>query len=198
MQPESAVNEFPPRLRVSELSELAALRGLPGCGRPIRLPVAGPDPHAGEPRLLSSCPSPSPGRRRASPRQRRVQPARCVASAVSMASYQQSRIQAYLEKNKIGPLFEVRHCGGRGAQPQADHLAGRGNGDERAGGAPLWLQVTAVPASGPGVLEHSGLALPCSPGRTQVSAAGPSLSLAGKFEPSDCPALQVTPKTLTG
>lgn len=25
-----------------------------------------------------------------------------------MASHQQTRIQAYLEKNKIGPLFEVR------------------------------------------------------------------------------------------
>lgn len=98
--------------RVSELSELAALCGLPGCRRPIRLPVAGPDPHPEEPRLVSSCPSPSPSRerRRASPRQRRVvQPALCVAPAVSMASYQQSRIQAYLEKNKIGPLFEVRH-----------------------------------------------------------------------------------------
>lgn len=27
-----------------------------------------------------------------------------------MASHQQTRIQAYLEKNKIGPLFEVRRA----------------------------------------------------------------------------------------
>lgn len=31
-----------------------------------------------------------------------------------MASRQQTRIQAYLEKNKIGPLFEVRSPGGNG------------------------------------------------------------------------------------
>lgn len=121
----------------------------------------------------------------------RVQPALCAASAVSMASYQQSRIQAYLEKNKIGPLFEVRRCGGRGAQTSRSPGGKGGERDRRAGGASLWLQVTATAACGPAVLEHTGLALPCLPGRRQVSAAG-GLSLAGKFEPSECPALSHT------
>ncbi|XP_053517094.1 uncharacterized protein C8orf34 homolog [Artibeus jamaicensis] len=61
----------------------------------------------GEPKLASSCPRPSPGRRWVGPQQRRVLPALGAGPCcLSMASYQQSRIQAYLEKNKIGPLFE--------------------------------------------------------------------------------------------
>ncbi|XP_010968920.2 LOW QUALITY PROTEIN: uncharacterized protein C8orf34 homolog [Camelus bactrianus] len=63
----------------------------------------------GEPRLPSSCPGPGPGERRGVPgggARPRGLPHSPRPARLSMASRQQSRIQAYLEKNKIGPLFE--------------------------------------------------------------------------------------------
>ncbi|EAW86946.1 uncharacterized protein C8orf34 isoform 7 [Homo sapiens] len=103
----------------SELSELAALRP----GFRLSAPHARVAPraathargrgrasHAGQPRLRSSCPGPSPGKRRVVPSggaQPRVLPALSSRSHLfPMASHPQTRIQAYLEKNKIGPLFE--------------------------------------------------------------------------------------------
>ncbi|XP_011914085.1 PREDICTED: uncharacterized protein C8orf34 homolog isoform X3 [Cercocebus atys] len=103
----------------SELSELAALRP----GFRLSAPHArvapraathgrgrGQASHAGQPRLRSSCPGPSPGKRRVVPSggaQPRVLPALSPRShLLPMASHPQTRIQAYLEKNKIGPLFE--------------------------------------------------------------------------------------------
>ncbi|PNJ13955.1 C8orf34 isoform 1 [Pongo abelii] len=103
----------------SELSELAALRP----GFRLSAPHArvapraathargrGQASHAGQPRLRSSCPGPSPGKRKVVPSggaQPRVLPALSPRSHLfPMASHPQTRIQAYLEKNKIGPLFE--------------------------------------------------------------------------------------------
>ncbi|KAL4671127.1 hypothetical protein H8959_003836, partial [Pygathrix nigripes] len=105
--------------QASELSELAALRP----GFRLSAPHARVAPrtathgrgrgrasHAGQPRLRSSCPGPSPGKRRVVPSggaQPRVLPALSPRSDLfPMASHPQTRIQAYLEKNKIGPLFE--------------------------------------------------------------------------------------------
>ncbi|XP_032615496.2 LOW QUALITY PROTEIN: uncharacterized protein C8orf34 homolog [Hylobates moloch] len=103
----------------SELSELAALRP----GFRLSAPHARVAPraathvrgrgrasHAGQRRLRSSCPGPSPGKTRVVPSggaQPRVLPALSPRSGLfPMASHPQTRIQAYLEKNKIGPLFE--------------------------------------------------------------------------------------------
>lgn len=99
---------------------------------------------------------------------------------LSMASYQQSRIQAYLEKNKIGPLFEVRRCGGRGAQTKAERQEGSKNREQTSGrGAPVAL-----------VHWHCSVTARC-PGTQPVGTsqvtwartgelAGPNLSLAGE------------------
>lgn len=186
--------------RASELSELAALCGFTGCRRPTRLPAGGPNPHAREPRLLSSCPSPSPGRRRASPGQRRLQPALCAASAVSMASYQQSRIQAYLEKNKIGPLFEVRRwskgCPEEGVPRQKQITRREGGIETRAQEArPCGLQVAATAAPSQVSWNPARLALPL-PGRRQVSAQGPASAWQGSWSHRTVQRSKVTPKTL--
>ncbi|XP_058898611.2 LOW QUALITY PROTEIN: uncharacterized protein C8orf34 homolog [Kogia breviceps] len=107
----------------SELSELAAPR--PGfrlsAPHALAAPAAAAHVRAGsrarrarraapgEPGLPSSCPGPGPGESRVSPgRGARLRglPHSPRPIGLSMASHQQSRIQAYLEKNKIGPLFE--------------------------------------------------------------------------------------------
>ncbi|XP_054446107.1 LOW QUALITY PROTEIN: uncharacterized protein C8orf34 homolog [Pteronotus mesoamericanus] len=102
---------------VSELSELAVPVpcGVSGSQSPtLTARVAAAHAHGQaepatlrEPRLASSCPHPSPGRRWVAPRGGALLSTLCAGPCCpSMASYQQSRIQAYLEKNKIGPLFE--------------------------------------------------------------------------------------------
>lgn len=105
---------------------------------------------------------------------------------LSMASHQQSRIQAYLEKNKIGPLFEVRRCGGGrsrlylGEGVQNTRREG-GTANKCAGGVavrPQFAGIRSARARGSG--NAAGRA-PCRlPGRGQVSWRGPSVSLAGE------------------
>ncbi|XP_049489260.1 LOW QUALITY PROTEIN: uncharacterized protein C8orf34 homolog [Panthera uncia] len=103
----------------SELTELAAPRPSFRLSAPHALAAPGAAAHArgrgcarhaGEPRLWSSCPGSSPGEKgRLSPgpgARPRALPHSPRPLLLSMASHQQSRIQAYLEKNKIGPLFE--------------------------------------------------------------------------------------------
>lgn len=69
--------------------------------------------------------------------------------ALSMASHQQSRIQAYLEKNRIGPLFEVRRWGAGGPTclrkkgcrtPRREGQGEKGD----AGGAPPWPRFCGI------------------------------------------------------
>ncbi|XP_039072853.1 LOW QUALITY PROTEIN: uncharacterized protein C8orf34 homolog [Hyaena hyaena] len=103
----------------SELTELAAPR--PGFRLSAPHALAAPGAaahargrgcvrHAGEPRLWSPCPGSSPGKKEGCPLAEAHGRALFLHSPrphlLSMASHQQSRIQAYLEKNKIGPLFE--------------------------------------------------------------------------------------------
>ncbi|KAF6098721.1 vestibule 1 [Phyllostomus discolor] len=103
---------------VSELSELAVpvLCGVSGSqSSTLATPVAAAHAHGpgrappglGSPGLLAPVPAPVLGEGGWAPSRgafcRHSAPGPCC---FSMASYQQSRIQAYLEKNKIGPLFE--------------------------------------------------------------------------------------------
>ncbi|XP_012578562.1 PREDICTED: LOW QUALITY PROTEIN: uncharacterized protein C8orf34 homolog [Condylura cristata] len=102
-------------LLASELSEFAVRCLGFRLSAPHALLVPGLQPRRAE--------SATPGKQRLgrslgpSPKKRRLVPLRgfgrpcglpslSVAPSVLMASHQQSRIQAYLEKNKIGPLFE--------------------------------------------------------------------------------------------
>lgn len=71
------------------LSELAPSRGLRAASAPPLPAVAAPERRGSELRAARRGPQPPP-------------------PELFMAAHQQSRIQAYLEKNKIGPLFEVR------------------------------------------------------------------------------------------
>ncbi|XP_057592301.1 LOW QUALITY PROTEIN: uncharacterized protein C8orf34-like [Hippopotamus amphibius kiboko] len=159
----------------SELSELAAPR--PGFRRSAPHALAAPAPAAhararsrarraeprGEPSLPSSCPGPGPGESRAVPREAHGRPRGLPHSprpvGLSMASHQQSRIQAYLEKNKIGPLFEelmtklITETPDQPIPFLIDHLQSKqGNRGQLqrtlSGSAALWAESEA--------LEHKG------------------------------------------
>ncbi|XP_070337233.1 uncharacterized protein C8orf34 homolog isoform X9 [Equus asinus] len=99
----------------SELSELAAPCRASGSQRPAhsRLPALQPTPAPGAERRAGEAEAPELLSRLQSGGKEGCFPAEAHGFAhsprplcLSMASHQQSRIQAYLEKNKIGPLFE--------------------------------------------------------------------------------------------
>ena len=103
----------------------------------------------------------------------------------SMASHQQSRIQAYLEKNRIGPLFEVRRWGAggpvclrkKGVQNTPEGSTGREGRHRR--GAPvapvLWHSLCPGQVSW-NAAARSPLRLP---GRGQVNSGRAGLTQAG-------------------
>ncbi|XP_049709812.1 LOW QUALITY PROTEIN: uncharacterized protein C8orf34 homolog [Elephas maximus indicus] len=102
----------------AELSELAVVPGIAAVGAPrahrARLPGLPPTLEhyrgAGAAEVPSLRPRPKSRERRVVPgrgaRPRGLPALSPQAGLLSMASHQQTRIQAYLEKNKIGPLFE--------------------------------------------------------------------------------------------
>lgn len=104
---------------------------------------------------------------------------------LSMASHQQSRIQAYLEKNRIGPLFEVRRWGAggpvclrkKGVQNTPEGSTGREGRHRR--GAPvapvLWHSLCPGQVSW-NAAARSPLRLP---GRGQVNSGRAGLTQAG-------------------
>lgn len=159
--------------------QLSAPHALAPPGAAAHARVRGPARRAREAELSRSRPGPARGKevvpgRGARPR---ALPALCGRSCLSMASHQQSRIQAYLEKNKIGPLFEVRRCGrGRSRLSFGEGVRntpqGRRDGEQTRGRERL--------CEGQVSWNSAGRALRGLPERGQVRSGGPSLSLAGE------------------
>lgn len=146
----------------SELCELAAPRPSFRLSEPHALAAPAAAAHA-RARSPSSPLRGSPGSRAPGPapvqRKAGVSPGRGARShplplppwpfGLSMASHQQSRIQAYLEKNRIGPLFEVRRWGAggpvclrkKGCRTPRREVRGE-KGD--TGGAPPWPRFSGI------------------------------------------------------